>query len=285
MLRLTIDFRFQPARKGPVFLPGISFFPFAYYKLRFSLEYYMCKGEQGMKKESSFIKTFRQIARRYETFEAWNDFITISACLISNIADKRHFAERDKLWRQTISRYDDKDKELFGSLWAEIAYGLTRHPEEDFLGIRYTELGINSKSLKQEFTPGDLSALMSRLVIRGTVMDVVRKQGYVVIDDPTCGAGGLFLQAIQDAATEITGAGLDWHDHILVTGQDISFVAAMMCYIQLSLVGVAGYIKVGNTITDPMCEKDSLDSYWFTPTYFSDTWQWRRAFQLLRKLE
>ena len=53
---------------------------------------------------------------------------------------------------------------------------------------------------------------------------------------------------------------------------------ALMCYIQLSLLGVAGYVKIGNSITDPITDKDSYENYWFTPMYFSPVWTMRRLF-------
>ena len=49
-----------------------------------------------------------------------------------------------------------------------------------------------------------------------------------------------------------------------------------MCCIQLSLLGVAGFVKVGNSLTDPIRNGDSLENYWFTPMYFSDVWHTRR---------
>ena len=36
-----------------------------------------------------------------------------------------------------------------------------------------------------------------------------------------------------------------------------------MCYIQLSLLGIAGYFKVGNSLTKPMTMADDLKNYWF----------------------
>lgn len=63
-----------------------------------------------------------------------------------------------------------------------------------------------------------------------------------------------------------------------LVGQDIDEIAALMCYIQLSLLGVAACIKVGNSLTDPMTGNDSMDNYWFTPIYFSDVWVMRRMF-------
>lgn len=52
--------------------------------------------------------------------------------------------------------------------------------------------------------------------------------------------------------------------------------------IQLSLLGVAAYIKVGNTFTEPIADGDSMKNYWFTMMYFSDVWATRR---LVRKMD
>lgn len=66
--------------------------------------------------------------------------------------------------------------------------------------------------------------------------------------------------------------------------QDIDYTAAMMCYIQLSLLGVAACIKVGNSLTEPMTENDTDENYWYTPMYFSQIWTMRRIFHGLEKL-
>lgn len=58
----------------------------------------------------------------------------------------------------------------------------------------------------------------------------------------------------------------------------------LMCYIQLSLLGVAAYIKVGDALTDPMTENDNLDNYWFTMMYYSDVWTMRRIFHRMDDL-
>lgn len=64
----------------------------------------------------------------------------------------------------------------------------------------------------------------------------------------------------------------------LVVAQDIDETVALMCYIQLSLLGVAGYVKVGNSLTEPMTGNDNKENYWFTPMYFSNVWVLRRIF-------
>ena len=102
------------------------------------------------------------------------------------------------------------------------------------------------------------------------------EQGYITINDPCCGAGANLIAAIHTARHKLEKAGLNYQDHLLVTGQEIEEVVALMCYIQLSLLGVAGFVKVGNTITKPMSPSDTTENYWFTPMYFSNVWHYRR---------
>ena len=71
---------------------------------------------------------------------------------------------------------------------------------------------------------------------------------------------------------------LNYQNHVLVVAQDIDKTVALMCYIQLSLLGVAGYVKVGNSLTEPMTDNDNKENYWYTPMYFSPVWTMRRIF-------
>ena len=77
---------------------------------------------------------------------------------------------------------------------------------------------------------------------------------------------------------------LNYQNHVLVVAQDIDEIVALMCYIQLSLLGVAAYIKVGDVFTDPIAVGDSTEKYWFTPMYFSSTWTYRRIFHDMENL-
>ena len=104
----------------------------------------------------------------------------------------------------------------------------------------------------------------------------IENQGYVSINDCCCGAGANLIAAINSTRRKLEDVGLNFQNHILVTGQDIEELVALMCYLQISLLGVAGYVKVGNSLTEPMTYGDSLENYWFTPMYFSDVWHTRR---------
>lgn len=130
------------------------------------------------------------------------------------------------------------------------------------------------------FTPYHVCELMAEITMED-VVEKVKKDGYITLNDPCCGAGATLIAGIHAARKRLEKANLNYQNHILVAAQDIDMVVAMMCYIQLSLLGVAAYIKVGNSLTEPMTENDSLDNYWFTMMYFSDIWSMRR---LLRSL-
>ena len=76
-------------------------------------------------------------------------------------------------------------------------------------------------------------------------------------------------------------------------GQDIDPVVAKMCYIQLSLMGCAGYVIVGNSLTKPLTG-DVLIPYddenlWIMPMFFTDIWTKRRLLKAViffeRKVE
>lgn len=80
------------------------------------------------------------------------------------------------------------------------------------------------------------------------------------------------------ARKQLEKANLNHQNHLLVVAQDIDETVALMCYIQLSLLGVAGYVKVGNSLTEPITDNDDKENYWFTPMYFSNVWVLRRIF-------
>lgn len=62
--------------------------------------------------------------------------------------------------------------------------------------------------------------------------------------------------------------------------QDIDPITAAMCYIQLSLLGIAAVVKVGDSICDPFNGNALFyrneANLWYTPYWFSSVWDGRR---------
>ena len=84
----------------------------------------------------------------------------------------------------------------------------------------------------------------------------------ITISDPCCGAGCLLIAC----ANEAKRVGINYQEKMVFYAQDIDRIAALMCYIQLSLLGCKAYIKIGNSLTDPLTENESLDeNIWLTP--------------------
>lgn len=223
-----------------------------------------------------FLKTFRSLTNRWRSWDIWTDFITMAACTISNSVDKLHFDEREKTYLRIIKKYSKQEQEIFPQLFAYVVAALEENPEQDFLGDIYTELGLNSKEHEQIFTPYNICHFMAEITIDDLAAQVETK-GVVEIHDCCCGAGAILIAASNVAKEKLKKTNFNYQNHILITGQDIDYLVTMMCYIQLSLLGMAGYFKVGNALTDPMTDNDSLENYWFTPMYFFPVWHYRRV--------
>ena len=58
---------------------------------------------------------------------------------------------------------------------------------------------------------------------------------------------------------------MNFQKYIYVCGQDINQLIALMCYIQLSLIGVVGYVSVGDSLLNT---ENAIQNCWFTPMYF-----------------
>lgn len=236
-------------------------------------------------RRTAFAKKLRGLSGRFHTWEVWSDFVVMFAAALSNAFDAAHFEEREKMYRGIVEKYNDKERAVFAELVADVAAAFEANPEQDFLGSVYMELELGNHWIGQFFTPYDVCKCMANITAAGAA-DEIRSKGYITVNDCACGAGATLIAALNQIDAELTKAGspLRWQDHVLVAAQDIDFTTGMMCYIQLSLLGCAGYVKIGNTLTDPMHEGDDLTNYWFTPGYFSRVWQLRRLFHGMDKL-
>lgn len=224
-----------------------------------------------------FLKTFHQLTYRHRPWDVWRDFIIMFACSLSNPVDKSHYDEREKRYLKIIKKYNKQEQKLFPELAAYVVMALEDNPEQDFLGGIFMELNLGSKSTSQFFTPYHICELMAK-VTEEDVAAVVKEKGYVTINDPCCGAGATLIAAVNEAKKQLEKVNLNFQNHVLVVAQDIDETVALMCYIQLSLLGVAAYIKIGNSFTEPMSTNDNGENYWFTMMYFSDVWAMRRLF-------
>ncbi len=235
--------------------------------------------------EDKFVKTFQKFTSRHRAWDVWRDYILCHALAISNALDKRYYDQREDRYLKIINRYSKEEQLIFSELAAYTTMALEQNPEQDFLGKMFMKLELSNRSTGQFFTPYDVCSLMAEV----TVADVpkkIKEQGYVSINDPCCGAGATLIAGAHAVRKQLEKCDppLNFQNHVLIVGQDIDEIVGLMCYIQISLLGLAGFVKIGNSITNPISTDDSPEKYWYTPIYFSDVWSTRRAIAQLNKL-
>ena len=228
-------------------------------------------------------KLYNRMCGKHSRYEVWQDAVWIIACSISNAVDKRYFDQREAQYMRIIQKYDEKELDAFPDFFTNIVLGMEENPDCDFLGELYMGLNLGNDHAGQFFTPYHMCSLMSRITIdEGLSREKIEDHGYISINDCACGAGATLIAA----ANHLRSVGINYQQQALFIAQDIDATVALMCYIQLSLLGCAGYVKIGNALTNPMTGHvlfgDGSESTWYTPMYFSKRWSTLRAIEHMK---
>ena len=229
----------------------------------------------------NILKIFDAFSSSHHLWEIWQDCITAIACAISNAFDKRFFDDREKLYKDTVSKYNEADRLRFSEIFAEIVNQIDANPEQDFLGDLYMQLDLGSHWHGQFFTPYDICRLMADVTV--TEEFNVEHMRVIPINDCACGGGATIIAGAHEIRRRLEKIGLNYQDYVVCYAQDLSFVAGMMCYIQLSLQGLAGVIKIADTLSDPLVDTDNGPDIWYTPMWFSPVWEMRRRARTIVK--
>lgn len=232
--------------------------------------------------EKEFIEVFRSLCYSRSSWQVWSDLMSAISCAISNAVDKNpeHYESREKEYAQCIKHLGSV--EAPARILNNIVMALEKNPDQDFLGKMYMNLNLGNHWRGQFFTPYSVCKMMSQMTV-GDVDRQIEEQGYISICDPACGAGATLIAA----ANTLKKSKYNFQNHVIFVGQDVDRVVAQMCYIQLSLLGCAGYICVGNTITNPLTgpalfpRENEGQEMWYMPMFQSDVWQWRKIFRSL----
>ncbi|OMF76738.1 N-6 DNA methylase [Paenibacillus glucanolyticus] len=230
--------------------------------------------------QKRFIELFKMLTHRHRAWQLWSDFIEITACSISNVFDRRHKNAREANYLRLIAKYNPSEQKIFPMLYAEIVNAFEQKPEQDFLGDLFMRLELSNHWRGQFFTPYNICQLMAQMQLPDLSQTITEK-GYISVNDPACGAGATLIAFANEARSR----GINFQQSILFTAQDIDRTAALMCYVQLSLLGCGGYVVIGDSLRNPMTESD-LDGpdVWYTPFYFMANWPIRRKLQKINQM-
>jgi type I restriction-modification system DNA methylase subunit len=215
------------------------------------------KGEYGsitkriwMDSKKEIINIINGMAGKYSGYEIFTDWIR---CLALSIEQSTHmirnkiWQDRERLYLDTVHKYDSEDLEKFGELTARLIEALEEGPD-DILGKVYMEAGMGSKIAGQFFTPFHLSELCAEAAIDGQMEKYkagkIRK---ITVLEPSCGGGAMILAA----AKVLWKNGINYQQAMDVVAQDLDWKGVYMCYVQLSLLGISAICVQGNTLTEP----------------------------------
>lgn len=230
-------------------------------------------------------KLYNRMCGRHSRYEVWQDAVWMIACSISNAVDKRYFDQREAQYMRTIQKYDKKELDAFPDFFANVVLGMEEHPDCDFLGELYMGLDLGNDRAGQFFTPYHICSLMAQITINGEKLkSKIDQHGWISINDCACGAGATLVAA----ANHLRSVGINYHTEALFIAQDIDATVALMCYIQLSLLGCAGYVIIGNTLTEPQVGPvlfgEESSRCWYTPMFFHPVWATRRAIAIAKSV-
>lgn len=223
-------------------------------------------------------KLYNKLCQRYSRYEVWQDMVWMVATAISNAVDKRYFDQREANYMRIVQKYSKEELNVFPEFFTHIVLGMEESPDCDFLGELYMNLELGNKHAGQFFTPYDVCRMMAEVTINEDLLkSQIEKHGWISVNDCACGAGATLVAA----ANILRCKGLNYQQQALFVAQDVDATVALMCYIQLSLLGCAGYVVIGNTLTEPQVGPvlfgENSSRCWYTPMYFHPVWQTRRA--------
>ena len=209
-------------------------------------------------KISKISDLIESISYRTGRSQVMTDLFTLMACAISNLCDGVHKGSREKLYLDTIKRYNEKERRIIADASAQLFDLLIKmsEPEEpfdDYLGKLYMMSNTSSSDAGQFFTPYDIARLTATVAVPKFSAD----DKIITIDEPACGSGGMILAAVEI----LRNSGINYAERVFVHASDIDSRCVKMCYIQLSLAGVPAVIHQRDTLT-----MQTFDE-WHTPAY------------------
>ena len=230
-------------------------------------------------------KLYNKLCGRYSRYEVWQDMVVMIACSIANAVDKRFFDQREEMYMRVVKKYTKDELNIFPEFFTHIVMGMEENPDCDFLGELYMDLELGNKHAGQFFTPYSVCQLMAECSIDDDYLKKqLEKDGWISVNDCACGAGATLVAA----ANHLRKIGINYQMQALFVAQDVDATVALMCYIQLSLLGCAGYVVIGNTLTEPQTGHvlfgEDSSRCWVTPMYFHEVWQTRRAIEQMKMM-
>ena len=212
------------------------------------------------------ISQIFDMVRDRDHYTVIRDFFELSAISIRNNFDfGTEHANFEKRYMEIAQGYKKEYLEGFakalGLLGEKIRSAVEGNaPFADWAGELYMDSGTSNGKAGQFFTPYHVSKLMAECNFDKDKLkaEIAEDPDRVItIAEPTCGAGGLIVAAID----VLKDAGINYAWNAFVDCGDIDARCVHMTYLTLSLLGVPAVVRRGDALMLDYSET------WFTPAY------------------
>ncbi len=232
------------------------------------------------------VKLIESLTGSKSLWNIWSDMIEMIAISIANSVDHSPRSKgREEHYLRIAKEYSPKDMDVIARVFAEIVNQYEACPDQDLLGEIHMSLNFGSDALGQVFTPYNVCKMMAKMTVdNGPIDEKIAERGYVAANDPACGAGATLIALVN----VLRENHVNYQEKVFIVAQDIERTAALMCYIQLSMLGCAAAIFIGDTICNPATDNPTRleldENVWLTPIYYTPIWQYRRQARLLAQM-
>ena len=234
--------------------------------------------------QKRFAAIFDSLTGARSRWEIWADFVTMAALEVSNLLDRDNAPERIKTYQTIASKYKEPELQKFAEMLVELINGMEANPDQDYLGELYMNLDLGNEHAGQFFTPYHVCKMMSAMTFGDDLIAKIKREHCISVNDPACGAGALLVSF----ANECLRHDVNYQTKVLFIAQDIDYIVGMMCYLQLSFMGCAGYVVIGDTLAHPSTSYDPKGLFprdgqnvWYTPFYFLEEWHIRGLYTMM----
>jgi type I restriction-modification system DNA methylase subunit len=192
-----------------------------------------------------WIRNFEKLDNSKSPVEKFRDFCEMAYCAYAKLtaASPEEADTLEARYMRIVETYRNKDTvRAYPEFLAHAIMNV--EAKRDFLGEVSGQMNALNAKQGQFFTPQSVSRMMAKITL-SNVKDYIDKQGYVRMQEPAAGAGGLVLAAADEMLEQDYRPDI----HMLVHAIDISQLCFYMCFLQLTWKGVAAWVERGNALS------------------------------------
>jgi type I restriction-modification system DNA methylase subunit len=209
-------------------------------------------------------------------FELWDAFVSTFAAFFATGCGNEHCEWLTNRADGALKRITDAAQKDVSSLYDPVIQAFEDNPWQDLLGDVYMRLNIGNKKTGQFFTPYHLAEAMARLNLdEQMVKDAIEQHGYITVNEPAAGGGANVI----GCAHVLRDWGFNYQTQTWFVCQELSELTALTCYVQMSILGMAGIVQVGDTL-----KMDFRHSLYTPMCVMDERWAWRSLAKVMMRI-